>query len=390
MRDVDPVVLAKLVLRHGTHLSPDETADSNDRIRIALAAGCTDGLNLAPLNRLVKASLLYADVVEVNSLFAFVYSQLSTVGTNITGPTAPLVRDLYELFYDGDDAESHFHVIDEFLASRNRRPRNRKELLARLVLRRLFAEIGAGIEKAILTLGDPRATSELFEAVQAGHVRIRPFTKSDFGEEMIYEYVDSLFEITQDARSLPLLDNETAALLRECAENGLVGDIGSQDPVTKHGAAASLLFDRLPLPDGSLVDVLRAKDRLAGHLARFRSEMMKFSVNIESSSWDRDFEIEVERLYHREIAPIVEEITADLEANALWRHGLGALTQPLPAAGASFIGVSIANMFNIGTAAAAGLTGCGIALAAQTVNSYAKEGTRISGNHLYYYQQLSD
>ena len=68
------------------------------------------------------------------------------------------------------------------------------------------------------------------------------------------------------------------------------------------------LFDRLPVFDIKMDELLDLRAELQRPLINFRAEMINLSRDIENASWDKDFSSDVQDVYQAKVEPTLLEL----------------------------------------------------------------------------------
>ena len=74
------------------------------------------------------------------------------------------------------------------------------------------------------------------------------------------------------------------------------------------------MFDRLPVFDVPMVELIDLRADLDRPLIAFRSKIVELSEEVESAVWDNDFEGDVQQTYRKTVEPALIEIEAELKS----------------------------------------------------------------------------
>lgn len=94
-------------------------------------------------------------------------------------------------------------------------------------------------------------------------------------------------------------------------------------PVSEFGVSrgkqvglAANLFHRLPLfPEATVKEVLDIRRELEAPLRKFRQSMIGFSDKIGDAAWDKNFTLDAENVFDREVAPTILELEEIAKTN---------------------------------------------------------------------------
>jgi len=137
------------------------------------------------------------------------------------------------------------------------------------------------------------------------------------GKSTKMDYVRAISDVVSDAHTYPLFDEDTAFLIssemREKRDDILHTKLNRSKEV---GLAADLLA-RLPLFERATVrEILDIRRELERPLRSFRAAMTKFSNQIQSAAWDRDFAQDADQVFRSEVAPAVLALEDEEKSNS--------------------------------------------------------------------------
>jgi len=163
-----------------------------------------------------------------------------------------------------------------------------------------------------------RATIDfMIESVAAARAQFNQKTKiSSQDESWIQEFAENICEAVSDGSTYPLFDELTRELVNKGIKEQIIDVSKSGIDRGKQVGLASQLFERLPLFEQASVDeILDIRKELEKPLVRFRSAIIRFSEDIKSASWDKDFAPEAEKVFYREVEPAILEIEDATKSN---------------------------------------------------------------------------
>lgn len=203
------------------------------------------------------------------------------------------------------------------------------------------------------------------------------------------EFLSFLEEMLNSPTTHPMLDELISDLVKHGVREGKISVGGG---ITRRGKQVGLvadLFDRLPIFDVKMDELLDLRKELQNPLIRFRAEMVNLSNDIKSASWDEDFPADVQQVYQQKIAPALIEIEEKLQSTELkefltrrivekWEFAAGSI-------GAAVLGASISPLAGIGAAMLA--TGIFIKSGQSELKEKIQE---IERNGLYFYYKIKN
>jgi len=293
--------------------------------------------------RLVKAALLYADHVELYSLFSslLVRAMPRLAGLSQRKQLA-LVRNVVPYLASEEDAEGVLSFLS--WASRDiRRLRGPLRTEFQSMLTRFTQEIEAKVDE----MAGKARTSEIRRAVDSGLLDLHTFRFEKGGaqlmefmtdciagatdspavssrkaamsrrnDEMVREFTEGVFRTVGHSSTHPLFDRPTNELVEAAIRDGWIRPSESAVDRGRHGGLSGHLLQRLPSLDQATVDeVLDVRAELERYLTRFRSAVIQFSEEVRAASWDRDFPSDAERVFHKDVAPALLGIEDAIQSN---------------------------------------------------------------------------
>ena len=276
---------------------------------------------------LVKASLLYADKVELISWGASMLSSVAALGAG--GREA-----LLELFFSMSDAD---------IASTpgNRMPPNWREevtafleaseagLLRDPTMRAKADEFEAMLDDSVVRMRaiaegmlERSGASQLIPCVEAGILEIADSgvgDGSDF-DTMISRWTTIMKQRFQDPHCRLLFDDSSGDLVRSMLSEGQLR--ASELALRRIGTAAtgSGLISRLPaFPQAPMDELLDLRADLAGSLSRYRRAVSMLSAQLPRTVGP-DLQGAIDDLWADEVVPSIDEIGAALHDHSLVRE----------------------------------------------------------------------
>lgn len=283
--------------------------------------------------RLIKASLLYADRVKFCSLKSAAIDKLERL------PDLPVREkvDYFKLslprlfkFLPEEELKEHAEEIDQFsklidvLQHLNRKKHpNRDELLMRFKLESiLHARISNGdfreVAEAVIKRSGISDIRRLIESGLLEHHRleIRYYVRKEM-VRLFNEFFNVLIEAISNGKTYPLFDDLTNTFIRRAITENEIGVQEANINRARQIQLAAFVMERLPSFDrASLDEILDIRKELERPLVRFRAAMMKFSQDVRSAPWDKEFEIDAEQVFHTEVEPAVLDIEDAVKTNS--------------------------------------------------------------------------
>ena len=258
----------------------------------------------------IKSALLYADEITLISPIAYLYT-LITNDKNLKDDRA--AYDLVMLiapFIKSSDKDLFSSLVDylntssSVLFEKNKSIPIKTKFRIRQILFQCVQDASSIIKENIgLSQGQ-----ELNKLLVAGKLKLQPFDHmiSDV-DEVGHEYFRMLTESIKS--SYPIFDSISNDLMRTAVDAKVINLNEFDRKKIKHAGVSDTILQKLPdFSDASIDEIIDVRNDLSIPLVRFRSQMLKFSDDIQSCPWDKDFEFECIQLYAKEIAPALQEI----------------------------------------------------------------------------------
>lgn len=273
---------------------------------------------------MVKTALLYADHAKLVSLPAFGLIDMDT-RHSLDGldPIAYLRNNL--VWTSDEERKSRLSsLIEKFERAKRRRHSKRgKEELR--ILNEWFTAHLTNIRDHWADMRSEPAAQSLLEAMNSGLLEIHRF-KSLFnrmtqeplsGEEVAMDYITAVSAAASDAQTYPMFDEDTSDIMSSRIASGEFGLSSAATNRGKETALAADLLARLPLFErASVREIIDIRRELEKPLRSFRSAMIKFSDQIQSAPWDKDFAQDADRVFRSEVAPAVLALEGEEKSNS--------------------------------------------------------------------------
>ena len=289
-------------------------------ITVAVAPSKLD-LN-SDLNML-KAALLYADEVKLCSFSssALVWMQ-NLQNADIVGVMDSVVRFYYSVNNRATRAKVA-PLIRDYKSIRSRLLHARRQMGGSRGIRAVQESLRAEVESVVEELIGESAKG-LNSALDSGIVELHFFNVKS--RKVAEEYFSTVADAVVSGATYPLLDEPTGDLISSAITEGLIVPLGASVDRAKQVGLPPNLFARLPFFDKASIDeVVDIRSELHSSLVRFRSAMVRFSREIESAPWSRDFSLDVERIYYEYVEPAILEMEEAYKSNSLL---LALITKP--------------------------------------------------------------
>jgi hypothetical protein len=275
---------------------------------------------------LVKAALLYGDRVVLLSpgteavLGGAALAELSP--SEQLEAFAPILR--------GISAETS----DAILAISRKRRRTPAEVAVlgsfQSMLRPLIQEQWL---PALEGLADDTGMSELFPAMEAGLVVMKPIMLNE-ADDTMDRLVQEVVGLLSDPNAYPLFDRTVGAVASAGVREGL---FALHDRTSRHGKQVGLaegLLGLLPtFPHGTVDQILELREDIRLPRIRFREAVASLSRDFTSESFDEDFESEVRDAWIERVAPALALIEEAIRDSRVTRSITRTLTTNEAAAG---------------------------------------------------------
>lgn len=391
------------------------TAPTVVRTHLAVITGIANaGLTISVHHEieLVKASLLYADTVEVLSLGNQMVREINKFaggdGNNMWALLGSL--DDETLRYLGPDLD-----VDTF---RQILPLLTTDPAAIRALAGLDPEMAPLCEFAdVLDLGKEQADSSMAEMrqitekmrVESGVAELQivldqklvRFNENviigDDTDAVIASFIDELKRYLQDPQKFVLLDAEMASLARSLIDEGHVRLPERAVSNASEAVLGTGILARLPaFPTAALDEVVELRRDLDEPLGRYRRKVSDLRSELRTGPFDQHIEAEVDAVWRSDVGPAIVEIRQAMADHGLVREVLRSLSGNvsdfvkggwLPAG----VMVFSANMLDLNTAVTTSLAGAAAAAptVAEAVRSRQDGRAGARAHDLYYLYEVN-
>jgi hypothetical protein len=273
--------------------------------------------------QMVKAALLYSDHAKLVSLSSFALLEVANEAEMSKGDRLPFLKKHLAWETDAKIKDQIRKVIELYDYARRRKYTRRGQKLLRdldLTLADMFRNKYEDVELWISRLG----VDGIVEAVGSGLLDIYSFApmtdrirqQKISADDVTMEYITAVSEVVSDAHTYPLFDEETGDIVSSQVSAGIIPVANSQVKRSKEVALAADLLARLPLFErASIKEILDIRLELEKPLRSFRSALVKFSDQIQSSSWDKDFAQDADQVFRSDVAPAVLALEDEERSN---------------------------------------------------------------------------
>lgn len=371
-----------------------------------------DGVSVRREIELVKASLLYADTVEVLSLGSEMVRNLHSFAAgepvNIWALMLSLDEDtLRYLGYTGDigtlrQVAPVLLSIDpdvlRFAAAGDPAMRELAELAD------ILDSGHAGAASAMAELREMyeklRVDSGVAELESVLNTKLVRFNDQvGLGGDLdasIGAFVNQIKRYLRDPSKLVLLDGIAADMARHMIEEGLVRPPKRVISNAEEAALGTGLLERhLPaFPGAPMDELLELRRDLDEPLGRYRRKVSSLRSELQTGPFDENINAEVEAIWRLNIAPEIADIRKAMADHGLVREFIkaagGDITSLVKGTLGAGIGVITANAFDLGTTISAGITAGG-AIGPPAVGALIARYERRSearANDLYYLYEI--
>lgn len=292
------------------------SADAQKKFHITIGASPQSEINLENDLRLVKAALLYADRVTLCSLQSSMILTIQSVGNLSKDQQMDLFESLVSsMVSDAVKVAAILKLLQVYRQVSRKKYRTRNDILLQRQVGVAIESGWADLKRTIDQITEQSGINGIVQSVEAGLLDLHIFQSTDT-ESQVAEFLEEVTRTVSDASTYPLFDTETGSLVQSSIREGKMAISPVSITRGKHVALAAHLLQRLPLFDFASIDeILDIRKELGKSLTRFRGAMMKFSEKIQSASWDKEFPIEAEESFYRDVAPAIVDIEEAVKAN---------------------------------------------------------------------------
>lgn len=274
--------------------------------------------------QMVKVALLYADHSTLVSLPAFALIDLCTPHDMSTSDPIAYLNNTVLWATDEEKKKRLIQMLQTFERARKRRysKRGREQLRQ---LNQWFASHLQKLQDTAAHLKSEPTGRDLFDAMNSGLLDIHAF-KSFFdratqetltGETVAMDFITTISAAASDTQTYPLFDEDTSGMIISGVQVGDITPSASGINRSKEVGLAADLLARLPVFEHATVkEILDIRRELEKPLRKFRSAMIKFSNEIESASWDKDFAQDADQVFRSEVEPSVLALEDEEKSNS--------------------------------------------------------------------------
>jgi hypothetical protein len=369
------------------------------------------GPSLATDVELVRASILYADEIELVSLGAVMIAGVvqfaASDESNLLSLMSSLDDETIRSLGGGGLPDNWREILPIATAAMQLDP----SLLRRLPggdqidqgffehqreLRRGLDDAAGQLRTTAQNLLVQSGGDELLPALEAGIVKLSPsgFAEDGDTDATIKGWVKLLKTLLRDPTTRLLFDDQVGDLVRS-----LVGE-GQVEPhrlTLKHAGEAAVgsgLIARLPtLPQAPVDELLDLRRDLEPPLARYRAAVSRLANQLVFRAFDPESAAEIDDLWTREVAPALMEIEEGFAEHSLVREvarTLGADLKILIREGAAlYIGLGTLASVDEWIAATAAVAGPAAQAAARAAAAGGAARRELQGRELYYLYEVN-
>lgn len=339
--------------------------------------------------RLLKTALMYADKVTFVSLASSMLIQTLQAISTITNDE--LFATAIEHF--GGD-HRYAHAI--YLRLRKKRRKSKEELIAlrraQEVITRAKKQMYEQIEKMAVDAG----LEQLVQPYEEGILDFNAIDMSsgDFKDDIVWQYFGTVCEAILSGETYPIFDRLTSNLVDSAIEMGTLQPTNLAVSQAKQVALSSDLLQRLPQFDCASIDeVLDIRKELDDPLVRFRSAIVKFSRDIKTEAWNREFPYEANQVFIEHVAPAILEIEEVCRSTSFLAEFIPTLAEkPAFPAVSSTLGILLASTEILPTVVSTGLGFAGGAAinSLRAYQAYMEKMRTAETNNLYFYYRAGE
>lgn len=259
----------------------------------------------------IKSALLYADSIALISPVAYLYTlimddknlQDERSALELLKITAPFIKASNEaLFQTLDD---YINYVSKILYSKNPKSIPFK---TKLELKRILFKYVNETKSTIIGNIGVTQSQDISKLISSGRLDMKVIQNMLWN---IDAFTPEYFRLLAEAikTSYPIFDELSNNVMKAAVDAKVVNLSEFDKKKIQHAGISDNLLQQLPdFSLASIDEIVDIKKELASPLVRFRSKMLKFSDDIQTYPWDKDFEFECFQLYAREISPALLEI----------------------------------------------------------------------------------
>lgn len=353
--------------------------------------------------QMVKAALLYADHAKLVSLSSSALLEFVKVAELPKSERLAFLKGHIHWFKSDEARQNVAELIRAFEDANKRRysRRGREELRE---LQEIVDDLWRQRQQTTANLiGEQIGAAGIIDALQSGLLEIHAFDtlldriiSTDISEDALkLDYIKAISPALTDSQTYALFDEDTSGIITQRVTAGDIKIEAKGMVRGKEVALAADLLARLPLfESASISEVLDIRRELEKPLQQFRSAMIRFSTQIESASWDKDFAQDADQVFRSEVAPAVlaledeeksnsflNKLTAKVADKSLQVGGAVSASGAISALAVRMLNLPLADVaaLAVGPAIVAG----GVAYSAY--REWKEKQKEIEGNSLFFY-----
>lgn len=351
--------------------------------------------------QMVKAALLYADHAKLVSMSSALLVYVANMFNVSPGDRLAFLKKIVP-FQSEEMKKNLTDLVSTFeYASRRKYSKRGQEILKRLniTIAELFEKQQEKVMEAVSEVGGDgiieAMDSGLLDVHSFGPVVDRILEKTISPDELMFEYINAASGALLDVQTYPVFDEETSEIIKDQVEEGRITPPERRISRTKEVALAADLLQRLPLFELATVrEVLDIRRELEKPLRNFRSAMIKFSNQIESAPWDKDFADDAEQVFRSEVAPAVialedeeksnsflNKLTTKVAEKSLQVGGAASASAAISALAVRMLNLPLADVAAL--AAGSAIVAGGVAYSAY--KEWREQQQKTEGNSLFFY-----
>lgn len=374
---------------------------------ITIGTSPSVGADLTEDLRLVKAAILYGDKAKLCSMASSCVLSMKRFGQMSADQQFDLIVSIVPfLMKDEDELKHSMGLIELYKQTVGKKHKGAREYQLQAEMKRAIKKLWEDSIEKNTKLMQPEATRGLEKAISEGLLEVHFFDRfKDTSETvrnlvndslandenihaMMYEYLGMIAGAVQNGETYPMFDDATGGMLKAVVNAGGMMTSSASIAQGKQSALAADLLKRLPVFNEATVhEVIDIRRELARPLIRFRGAIIGYADKIKSASWDKDFTVEAEQVFRRDLEPTVLEIEDAVNSNqsllALCTRKIGDKNVVLNSL-FSFVVSNFTDLPKItGLMLAAGVGSASLAI--EVWNEWVKQKTSVEKNQLYFY-----
>ena len=356
-------------------------------LHITVGAAPDSGFDLTHELRLLKAAMLYADKVKLCSLSSSALMLLLSVKNLNDDDLLGLIKQTAQL--TGQNTHDVAAFVEQYRSLLRKSRRTSEELITLQRMKKMVEKQGRDLRDVAMQTVRKAHGEGIIDALNTGLVELQFFDISHEG--VVEQYFAAIADSVRSGETYPLLDQMTGNLVDAAIREGKLVPLGTSASRAKQVGLSTDLIARLPLFDGASVDeIIGIRKELDKPLVRFRSAIVSFAREIESTPWQQEFPQEAEQIFLEHVTPSVLEIEEACQSNRFVTKLLRQLAEsPLTLPGSSALGLLLSQATALpGMVAQALSLGAGASVVAlQAAKEWHDRQREIERNQVYFYYE---